>query len=216
MRKWSVFIALVLVLSLAAVFVETAAISVWGRVNGPMVTYPKPPPWQLEVPANWPDAPSRYDAARGALFENELSMASVVGDNDQLTVFVVTEQRIGWPMRCGVTTVMSEGHEAPRVSYVWANLGPPSAWREGVEIPTWLRQQPGYGYSVLSRFPLRPLWPGLIANTLLHVLVFTALFVLPGWLLRARRRAKGACLACGYSLAGIAPGSACPECGAAR
>lgn len=59
--------------------------------------------------------------------------------------------------------------------------------------------------------PLRPIWPGLLANTLFYAaLVFLPLAGLR--LARSRRRRRrGLCVACGYELGhGIA---VCPECG---
>lgn len=64
--------------------------------------------------------------------------------------------------------------------------------------------------------PTRPIWPGLIVNTLLMGVVSTALVFGPGVVRRRRRIAQGRCLACGYDLRGGPAGEAtCPECGGA-
>ncbi|HZW07535.1 MAG TPA: hypothetical protein VFF65_10465 [Phycisphaerales bacterium] len=54
-----------------------------------------------------------------------------------------------------------------------------------------------------------PLWPLPVAGVLIAA---------PAWRSLRRRRAaeRGACTGCGYSLAGLADGAACPECGTPR
>lgn len=62
--------------------------------------------------------------------------------------------------------------------------------------------------------PLRPIWPGLIINTLFYAALSWSLWLIPLPLRRARRRRRNLCLRCGYPRAGIAAEVACPECGA--
>jgi len=61
--------------------------------------------------------------------------------------------------------------------------------------------------------PIRPIWVGTIANSVLYgALVWLVLFA-PG-LIRQRSRAKrGRCVVCGYELAAMVK---CPECGAEK
>ncbi|MEQ8844360.1 MAG: hypothetical protein RIB58_05845 [Phycisphaerales bacterium] len=64
------------------------------------------------------------------------------------------------------------------------------------------------------RFPLRPTWPGLLANTLFYTALALAPMVLLRWRRTRRRRARGLCVACGYELGeGV---GVCPECGLGR
>lgn len=59
--------------------------------------------------------------------------------------------------------------------------------------------------------PVRPIWPGLLANTLFYAALAVTPMVLLRWWRTRRRRARGLCVACGYELGeGVA---ACPECG---
>jgi hypothetical protein len=64
-----------------------------------------------------------------------------------------------------------------------------------------------------KRLPLEPMWGGLAVNTLIVAgslgMAAQAARWIRGWV-RVRR---GACRRCGYSQAGLAPGSPCPECG---
>lgn len=59
--------------------------------------------------------------------------------------------------------------------------------------------------------PLRPVWGGLIVNTLLAALVVLALIEGVRWALRRLRGQAGHCPACDYDLRGVA--GRCPECG---
>ncbi|MEO1280019.1 MAG: hypothetical protein AAFV77_13750, partial [Planctomycetota bacterium] len=63
--------------------------------------------------------------------------------------------------------------------------------------------------------PVRPIWPGMIGNVLVHgALVF---FALTGVAVmhRVRRRRRGQCAWCAYDRAGIETKQPCPECGRA-
>ncbi|UYV11518.1 MAG: hypothetical protein NCW75_09415 [Phycisphaera sp.] len=80
---------------------------------------------------------------------------------------------------------------------------PSRVWREG--IPT-VAIGP-----VAFKLPLRPIWPGLLANTLFYAALTLSLMAGWRWLRTRRRRVRGRCVACGYELGeGV---RVCPECG---
>lgn len=81
-----------------------------------------------------------------------------------------------------------------------------SGVRGGFELP-------GGGSWVLAvrAVPLRPIWTGLVLNTLFYSVCWLVVVWAVGSLRRVRRLTSGKCVACGYDLRGIKGG--CPECG---
>jgi hypothetical protein len=61
-------------------------------------------------------------------------------------------------------------------------------------------------------YPLRPIWPGAILNSLFYGAILFGLWRAIVVLRRRRRLRRNQCVACAYSLDGIAS-PACPECG---
>lgn len=61
--------------------------------------------------------------------------------------------------------------------------------------------------------PFAPMWPGLIANTLIFSTMWFFLLFVPGLIIRARRRLQNRCTQCGYARVGLSPSAPCPECG---
>lgn len=61
--------------------------------------------------------------------------------------------------------------------------------------------------------PLRPIWPGLVADVAFWS--FAVFFGRLGvrWLRARRRRRRGLCEVCAYPRTGLPPDRACPECG---
>lgn len=67
------------------------------------------------------------------------------------------------------------------------------------------------------KFPMYPLWPGLLANATFYgagwAVVLGSPLVASYWLAQRRRRRQGLCDGCGYSRQGLNAHVACPECG---
>lgn len=125
--------------------------------------------------------------------------------------------KVGWPAEASSNQGPKErmtsivGHGWPFICSwsKWTETPTPSAGlmavrlEGGIEIPN----ETFYG-----ALPYRPVWFGLILDTLLYGSIFWAIG--PGRRLYrlARRRRRGRCLACNYDLRGLSD-PVCPECG---
>ena len=117
----------------------------------------------------------------------------------------VCEDARGWPLRC----LWSYINRTPR--FFDAKYEIPES---EIELPA----RPPSQHSSIERLrvlPTKPIWKGFTFNTIFYAAMLWILFATPGALSRKRRRRRGECAACGYSLLGRGPQSEnCPECGA--
>lgn len=118
------------------------------------------------------------------------------------------------------TTSMEEGYEvASTVAQGWP-------WRalSGVRWDSTRPERPlptrTDGLVVLAEgkdgpvaIPLRPHWPGLLADVAVFSAGWAGLLVLPRAWVHRRRARRGWCVECGYDRAGLVQGAVCPECG---
>ena len=170
-----------------------------------------PTPWPISVPDHWPPEADRrttlhwlgHDAAYTWLAREGESIA--IGSPGQPAVeqlgtdlFQITTQRYGWPWSA-TQLISAYEHRVSNGAYVLDAPGP-EGLRGGLHIP-------GLGW--LAAYPV---WPGLLADTLFYILLFSTLHQLAAWGRRTHRRRRGRCAVCGYDLSGI-HSLTCPECG---
>ena len=65
----------------------------------------------------------------------------------------------------------------------------------------------------IRALPLRPIWLGIIVNTALYALIWSALLLGFATLRRWRRRRANRCPSCAYDMTGLSATTPCPECG---
>lgn len=71
------------------------------------------------------------------------------------------------------------------------------------------------GVAAARALPLRPIWPGIVIDTVLFAVSWGAMWLGVSKARYLRRRRCGLCPRCGYDLRGD-PASGCPECGWGR
>jgi hypothetical protein len=64
----------------------------------------------------------------------------------------------------------------------------------------------------IRALPYRPIWPGIVLNTLCYAALWVAVNIAGIAAMRWIRRRRGRCGSCGYDTRGL-PAGACPECG---
>lgn len=111
------------------------------------------------------------------------------------------------PFRYGVVG----GFPAPALWHEVGGLLQPNRVRGGLDLsPLFGAPVPGNRRLVL---PLRPVWWGLLLNTLAYATIWAAAIMAVGASRRAVRRLRGQCPRCAYDLGALPEGAPCPECG---
>ncbi|MBC7834763.1 MAG: zinc ribbon domain-containing protein [Phycisphaerales bacterium] len=167
-----------------------------------------PPPlaWPLRVPEGWP-------RVQGVSWSDGFGVRWDGGVGGTDTQTVITSVRAGWPMGAlrWVDERVIDGTGAASSMSLRGSVRNPIATGS---MGSW----GWYAGSVPRDLPISPIWLGLAADVLVLAAGW-AVLLLGGRAgvrvaVRARRRRRGHCEACGYEVGqGV---TTCPECGAAR
>ncbi len=115
----------------------------------------------------------------------------------------IVEDARGWPMRCLMSWYQLRGHDMDVPGQFELRGG--FQWRK--------RQRGSFVWYPLDHvLPLRPIWPGLVANSFFYGGIFFTTPLLFGIGRAALRRKCGLCGACGYDISDLIA-DRCPECG---
>jgi len=173
--------------------------------------------WPAAVPDDWPERCTALgvDVGFGVRASNGVATTS-----DSFGYWSCSLRETGWPMYSlrAVQWVTNQVEGTARYSdlrYVESS-GFNGLWRAGLAVPiqfTWMAGTvPTLPKGSLIRVPLpiQPRWRGFAVNTIAYSALTWGVLFAPGVVRRWRRRGRGACVGCGYELAGLVR---CPECG---
>lgn len=107
-------------------------------------------------------------------------------------------RQVGWPLPA-LTGSIHWVRQIRNADIIYAVKG-------GVQLPRDKNFQP-------RALPLTPVWPGFVVDWLLWSMAWFAPLAGIASLRHWRRKRKGLCTHCGYSLTGLPEASVCPECG---
>lgn len=143
-------------------------------------------PWVIDVPDKWP--------ARAQDQVRLTTLGQSIHYQQTNTSFTIQVRRVGWPFRCLEQTD-------------WYDTTSANPRRESHRV--------GFGVPTLSGrtdiiLPIRPLFPGLVINSVLYGFVLWIAFAAVSETRRVMRLRRGGCPKCGYDLTGL---DGCPECG---
>lgn len=156
--------------------------------------------WIDRVPSTWP---ARADNMRESVRALHTYVKQMRHNGQNL--LCLEHASCGWPLRSMVSSRLIEED-------VLAGKGGTvdrGVWYDGIVLRSGavMTMNP---YIESRYIPVRPLCVGFVLNSLVYgVAVWPVLFV-PSKVKRWRRRRRGACVGCGYELAGLVR---CPECG---
>jgi hypothetical protein len=172
---------------------------------------PQPLRWPRHVPEGWPEPSSVSIGKWWCCTTIQATGHTLLDDPEALNVQPPAEQlschldvcQWGWPMRA---MEIQWPHSQKMLVSIWLFRRPTEAsLRSGLPVSTTLTRS-----SERTHLPLMPVWPGFAVNTLLYGAFAGLVLFAPGATRRMLRHRRGACIACGYDLAGLGQ---CPECG---
>ena len=168
--------------------------------------------WSRVAQSHWPVSPRGLDRRQrfGCRFDETASAQSLMLPDGRLErrMFLAQEVCAGWPALAlsgnygarvneKKTTTQSADHESIQRGFILVTRG-----------VGWLNVDPG------QAFPIRPIWPGFVVNTIFYALVLWGILAVvtgvPQRYLRHRRIKRGLCPACAYP---IGTSEVCTECG---
>ena len=183
----------------------------WGCALGVAVHKDDPDGPAIAVEALGDPARTHFYDMRRAGAARRVSWDADDGDDDDASP-VVDDSR-GWPMlslACRIHT-MSDTADCYAVNVEGgigiANIRDPATITPARGV---LPREPDFYYAIV--LPCRPIWSGVIINTLIYAAVLWLLLRGLPAVRRAARAFNGRCIHCGYDLRGCG-GAVCPECG---
>jgi hypothetical protein len=157
-----------------------------------------------------PGAPTPEEVATGLGGRTALSYLKQRLTTWRDTTSVAMVEVRGWPAR---SVWCAYEYGTPRDSF--GNPPPPRGPTGALVLrPARTLALPPFGGTPPLTLPYRPIWVGLLADVAFWSAPAACLILGPPFARAVGRRWRGGlCVACGYSLAGLAPGAPCPECG---
>ncbi len=167
------------------------------------------PDWPMLVPEDWPSEPNT--SFRRIYRTQTFIVHSVVRNKpSNFDGYWAREFQQGWPFRALVrydaskytpngTRTGSSGWIELKLPTLHAGLTVPPQWLPALLTPD-------------RPLPIKPLWPGFVANTIVWGSIPCTFMVAAGHLQRRRRARRGLCVQCAYPIADL---KICPECGKA-
>ncbi|MEK6700947.1 MAG: hypothetical protein AABZ53_01690 [Planctomycetota bacterium] len=172
-----------------------------------------PSSWPMAMPGDWPSietalsqpGPGRLRVSVLSTAASESSRYSTIVDK---TAYVVIEERVGWPALSASGLDRQSATIGARMTFSRGEFRP---WYAGLQLmkKSWTMPS-GDVVRFPIYFPVRPIWAGLVTNTVFYALVLFAILWLRGRMNYWLRRQFGLCVKCKHPLGTLL---VCEKCG---